>query len=185
LESFYREHDPVLLTVGLLELEYDLPLQVNTLGKIREYLPGAGLVIIGAGSLEADLRRAIGAVPWAEHILLAGDVPHAVTLKATAEAAMLLRTTLYDGDSVSVREALRHRGPDDFGYHVDSYAALGHRRLSIIDLAAGHQPMTNEDGSLWITYNGEIFNHAEIRPELERAGHRYATRSDTETVIHA
>src|SRR5712691_403246 len=81
--------------------------------------------------------------------------------------------------------ALRHRGPDDFGYHVDSYAALGHRRLSIIDLAAGHQPMTNEDGSLWITYNGEIFNHAEIRPDLERAGHRYATRSDTETVIHA
>ena len=81
--------------------------------------------------------------------------------------------------------ALRHRGPDDFGYHVDSYAALGHRRLSIIDLAAGHQPMTNEDGSLWIIYNGEIFNHAEIRPLLERAGHRYATRSDTETIIHA
>jgi glycosyltransferase involved in cell wall biosynthesis len=107
LESFYREHDPVLLTVGLLEPEYDLPLQIDALGKIREHLPGAGLVIIGAGSLEADLRRAIAAVPWAEHILLAGDVPHAVTLKATAEAAMLLRTTLYDGDSVSVREALR------------------------------------------------------------------------------
>jgi asparagine synthase (glutamine-hydrolysing) len=81
--------------------------------------------------------------------------------------------------------ALRHRGPDDFGYRVDHYAALGHRRLSIIDLAAGHQPMTNEDGSLWITYNGEIFNHAEIRPLLERAGHQYTTRSDTETIIHA
>jgi len=107
LESFYREHDPVLLTVGLLEPEYDLLLQIDTLGKIRERLPGAGLVIIGAGSLEADLRRTIAAVPWAEHILLAGDVPHAVTLKAMAEAAMLLRTTLYDGDSVSVREALR------------------------------------------------------------------------------
>ena len=107
LESFYREHDPVLLTVGLLEPEYDLPLQINTLGKIRERLPRAGLVIIGAGSLEADLRRAIAAEPWAQHILLAGDVPHDVTLKATAEAAMLLRTTLYDGDSVSVREALR------------------------------------------------------------------------------
>jgi asparagine synthase (glutamine-hydrolysing) len=81
--------------------------------------------------------------------------------------------------------ALRHRGPDDFGYHVDSYAALGHRRLSIIDLAAGRQPMANEDGTLWIVYNGEIFNHAEIRPQLERAGHRYASRSDTETVLHA
>ena len=97
----------MLLTVGLLEPEYDLPLQIDTLAKIRERWPGAGLVIIGAGSLEADLRRAIAAVPWAEHILLAGDVPHAVTLKAMAEAAMLLRTTLYDGDSVSVREALR------------------------------------------------------------------------------
>jgi glycosyltransferase involved in cell wall biosynthesis len=107
LEAFYHDHDPVLLTVGLLEPEYDLPLQINTLGKVRERLPGAGLVIIGAGSLEADLRRAIAAAPWAEHILLAGDVPHAVTLKATADAAMLLRTTLYDGDSVSVREALR------------------------------------------------------------------------------
>jgi glycosyltransferase involved in cell wall biosynthesis len=107
LKAFYRDHDPVLLTVGLLEPEYDLPLQINTLGKIRERLPGAGLVIIGAGSLEADLRRAVAGVPWAEHILLTGDVPHAVTLKATAEAAMLLRTTLYDGDSVSVREALR------------------------------------------------------------------------------
>jgi glycosyltransferase involved in cell wall biosynthesis len=107
LEAFYCEHDPVLLTVGLLEPEYDLPMQIDALGKIRERLPGAGLVIIGAGSLEADLRRAIAAVPWAEHTLLAGDVPHAVTLKATAEAAMLLRTTLYDGDSVSVREALR------------------------------------------------------------------------------
>jgi glycosyltransferase involved in cell wall biosynthesis len=108
LETFYSEHDPVLLTVGLLEPEYDLPLQIDTLAKIREHLPGAGLVIIGAGgSIEADLRRAIAAVPWADHILLAGDVPHAVTLKAMAEAAMLLRTTLYDGDSVSVREALR------------------------------------------------------------------------------
>jgi len=107
LATFYRAHDPVLITVGLLEPEYDLPLQIETLGKVRERLPGAGLAIIGAGSLEADLRSAIAAVPWAEHILLAGDVPHDVTLKATAEAAVLLRTTLYDGDSVSVREALR------------------------------------------------------------------------------
>jgi glycosyltransferase involved in cell wall biosynthesis len=107
LESFYRDHDPVLLTVGLLEPEYDLRLQIDTLGKVRERLPRAGLVMIGAGSLEAELRRAIAAAPWAESILLAGDVPHAETLQAMAEAGMLLRTTLYDGDSVSVREALR------------------------------------------------------------------------------
>jgi len=80
---------------------------------------------------------------------------------------------------------LEHRGPDAFGHHHDAWAHLGHRRLSIIDLAAGQQPMTNEDRNLWIVYNGEIFNHASIRPELERAGHRYRTACDTETILHA
>jgi len=82
-------------------------------------------------------------------------------------------------------DRIRHRGPDDAGYFVDSHAFLGHRRLSIIDVAGGHQPLGNETGSHQIIYNGEIFNHAGIRPELERAGHRYTTRSDTETVVHA
>ena len=59
------------------------------------------------------------------------------------------------------------------------------RRLSIIDVAGGHQPMANEDGSLWIVFNGEIFNHADLRPALEQAGHRYQTRCDTETILHA
>jgi len=82
-------------------------------------------------------------------------------------------------------EVIRHRGPDDAGAYEDRFAALGHRRLSIIDLAGGHQPMANEDGSLWIVYNGEIFNHADLRGELERAGHRFRTRCDTETILHA
>ncbi len=81
--------------------------------------------------------------------------------------------------------ALRHRGPDESGAHEDGLAWLGHRRLSIIDLATGQQPMSNEDGSLWIAYNGEVFNHADLRPELERAGHLYRTRCDTETILHA
>ena len=80
---------------------------------------------------------------------------------------------------------IAHRGPDGDGYYESERVALGHRRLSIIDLATGSQPMTNEDGSLRITYNGEIFNHADLRPELERAGHRYHSRCDTETVLHA
>ncbi len=79
---------------------------------------------------------------------------------------------------------LEHRGPDGCGYYSDGLSFLGHRRLSIIDVAAGHQPMSNEDGRIWITYNGEIFNHAGLRPVLERAGHRYRTRTDTETVLH-
>ena len=81
---------------------------------------------------------------------------------------------------------LHHRGPDDEGFLIEPpHVYLGHRRLSIVDLKCGRQPMSNEDGSLWIIYNGEIFNHAEIRSALERAGHRYRSRSDTETILHA
>ncbi len=84
-----------------------------------------------------------------------------------------------------MRDILTHRGPDDGGLYIDEQAALGHRRLSIVDLAAGHQPLANEDESIWIAFNGEIYNHAAVRPELEREGHRYRTRSDTETIVHA
>ena len=80
--------------------------------------------------------------------------------------------------------AIRHRGPDGVGYFNDGPAHLGHRRLSIIDVAAGIQPMYNEDRRLAIVYNGEIFNHADLRPALEAAGHCYATRCDTETILH-
>jgi len=80
---------------------------------------------------------------------------------------------------------IAHRGPDGAGFYRDSFAELGHRRLAIIDVAGGQQPISNETGHLWIIYNGEIFNHAEVRPDLERAGHVYRTRSDTETVVHA
>jgi asparagine synthase (glutamine-hydrolysing) len=82
-------------------------------------------------------------------------------------------------------DTIAHRGPDDAGFYCDAYVALGHRRLSIIDVAAGHQPMSNETGTLQIVYNGEIFNHAALRTQLERAGHRYRTRCDTETIVHA
>ncbi len=81
--------------------------------------------------------------------------------------------------------AIQHRGPDDSGIFQDGPVFLGHRRLSIVDLAAGHQPMTSPCGPATIVYNGEIFNHADVRAELEAAGHRYATRSDTETILHA
>lgn len=81
--------------------------------------------------------------------------------------------------------ALRHRGPDAFGIYRDPFAQLGHARLSIVDLTSGDQPLCNEDGRLWIAFNGEIFNHRELRAELEARGHRFATRSDTEVVVHA
>src|SRR5215210_969114 len=86
---------------------------------------------------------------------------------------------------IAMRDVISYRGPDDAGVYVDALAGLGHRRLSIVDVGAGHQPLSNEDGSIWIVFNGEIYNHAEVRPELEAAGHRYKTRSDTETIVHA
>jgi len=83
-------------------------------------------------------------------------------------------------------DSIRYRGPDDSGAYVSESACLGHRRLSIVDLSPlGHQPMCNETGDVWITYNGEVFNHADLRPDLEAAGHRYQSRSDTETIVHA
>ena len=100
-------------------------------------------------------------------------------------------------DLQRMTDAIVHRGPDDQGHYWSTEpgpngfpdnsspgAALGFRRLSIIDLAAGHQPLSNEDGSVWIAFNGEIYNYKELRPELEARGHRFATHSDTETIVH-
>ena len=106
IAAFARVHAPLLLTVGLLEPEYDLPLQLAALPAIREPFPGAGLAIVGSGSLHDELRRRIEQSNVASHVLLCGDVSHDVTLRMIAQADALLRTTLYDGDSVAVREAL-------------------------------------------------------------------------------
>lgn len=81
--------------------------------------------------------------------------------------------------------AIKHRGPDEFGAYFDNRCALGQARLSIIDLSGGSQPLCNEDGSVWVTFNGEIFNYVELRPELETRGHRFRTHSDTEVIVHA
>ena len=82
-------------------------------------------------------------------------------------------------------EAIKHRGPDDEGYFIDKEVGLGHRRLSIIDLKTGHQPIHNEDESIWIVCNGEIYNFNELRENLEKNGHNFFTRSDTEVIVHA
>ena len=89
----------------------------------------------------------------------------------------------------------RHRGPDDEGFHSSDVrltaqnreipgVALGHRRLSIIDLDCGHQPLANEDESVWVIFNGEIYNFRELRHRLEGSGHRFRTASDTEVIVH-
>jgi asparagine synthase (glutamine-hydrolysing) len=81
--------------------------------------------------------------------------------------------------------ALAHRGPDGYGTYVDERSGLAHTRLAILDRAGGDQPLGNEDGTVWITFNGEIFNYLELRAELEARGHRFRTRSDTEVIVHA
>jgi asparagine synthase (glutamine-hydrolysing) len=82
-------------------------------------------------------------------------------------------------------DVLAHRGPDDEGYYIKDQVALGQRRLAILDLVGSRQPMSNEDGTVWTTFNGEIYNFRELRGRLEGLGHRFATRGDTETIVHA
>jgi asparagine synthase (glutamine-hydrolysing) len=80
--------------------------------------------------------------------------------------------------------AIGHRGPDDRGAHLDEHIGLGHARLSIIDLSTGQQPMCNEDGTVWVTFNGEIFNYVELHADLVKRGHQFKTTSDTEVIVH-
>lgn len=97
------------------------------------------------------------------------------TRERPADAAVLKRMC----------DQLAHRGPDAEGFHVRGPVGLGHRRLSIIDLAGGAQPLANEDGTVWVTFNGEVYNFGDLRGPLEARGHRFATHSDTEVVVHA
>ena len=85
----------------------------------------------------------------------------------------------------SMCETMRHRGPDNTDYFIDRDVGLGIDRLGIIDLATGNQPIHNEDYTIWVVFNGEIYNYKELTSELEQLGHRFYTSSDTETIVHA
>src|SRR5271169_3345201 len=90
-----------------------------------------------------------------------------------------------DPDVVArMNQQIAHRGPDDDGFFVEENVALAMRRLSIVDVQTGHQPLANETGDVWIVFNGEIYNHQQLRAELEAKGHHYHSRSDTETIVH-
>jgi asparagine synthase (glutamine-hydrolysing) len=82
-------------------------------------------------------------------------------------------------------QVIAHRGPDDDGFYTDEHAGLGMRRLSIIDLVTGHQPVSNEDGTIWLVFNGEIYNYLTLHADLEEKGHSFTTKSDTEVIVHA
>src|SRR5690348_3875223 len=86
---------------------------------------------------------------------------------------------------IGMRDSLRHRGPDDAGVFLDGNIGLGHRRLSIVDLSpAGHQPMCNEDGTVWLVFNGEIYNYVELAVGLRSRGHAFRSDSDSEVILH-
>lgn len=100
-------------------------------------------------------------------------------------AGYLLRHRLAREETVRAMCAqIRHRGPDDEGVYIDGGCGIGMRRLSIVDLSTGHQPVSNEDGSVWVVFNGEIYNYKELRADLIGRGHRFRTNSDTETIVH-
>src|SRR6516225_3596892 len=92
---------------------------------------------------------------------------------------------LADADDIHrMCQTIVHRGPDDEGIYASGPAALGMRRLSIIDLSSGHQPIHNEDRTVWVVFNGEIYNFPELRLQLEARGHRFYTNTDTEMIVH-
>src|SRR5271166_5501351 len=95
--------------------------------------------------------------------------------KDAAVSPLLIRAML---------ETIRHRGPDDEGVYTSSHIGLGHRRLSIIGLSTGHQPLCNEDGTVWTSFNGEIYNYQDLRRDLISKGHVFTTATDTEVIVH-
>lgn len=94
------------------------------------------------------------------------------------------REPVREGELRQMLAMIRHRGPDEFGIYGEESVGIGNARLSIVDLSGGQQPISNEDGTMWIVFNGEIFNYVELRPELEARGHRFSTSSDTEVLLH-
>jgi asparagine synthase (glutamine-hydrolysing) len=91
---------------------------------------------------------------------------------------------VYPDELKKMADSIYHRGPDDEGFYIDKNVGLGFRRLSIIDLKSGHQPLSNEDGSVWIVFNGEIYNYKELQEDLLKQGHVFRTNCDTETIVH-
>ena len=155
-QVFLAKHENVLLTVGLLESHYDLLMQIDVLGRVLHTAPNTGLIIIGSGSMEAELVRVIASQPYAEHILLAGDTDREVVLHLIHKSDVLLRTTIFDGDAISIREALYLGTPiiaTDTGMRPEGVHLIpkeNHQALEQaikLELATGKKGViSNEDG---------------------------------------
>jgi glycosyltransferase involved in cell wall biosynthesis len=138
ISEFVVSHHPLLISVGLLEPEYDFPLQMQVLGGIRQRHPESGLLIVGSGSLDESLRKNASSFPYANHILFSGDLEHSLTLAAIARSDVMLRTTWYDGDAMSVREALELGVPviaSDNGMRPPGVKLIPRRNLQALERA--------------------------------------------------
>ncbi len=139
VSEFLATHNPVLISVGGLEPEYDVSLQMKALGIIRTRHPNAGLLVAGSGSLDEVVRKECSVLPYAEHILLHGDLAHGATLQAMQSSDIMLRTTWYDGDAISVREALHFGVPviaSDNGMRPEGTHLIPARDLDALVTAA-------------------------------------------------
>jgi glycosyltransferase involved in cell wall biosynthesis len=142
IEAFFLSHDTVLLSMGWLEPEYDFALQIEALGLVRREYPRAGLIILGEGRLRPELTAQKAATEWAEDVLMPGDAAHEVSLAALARCDIFLRTTYYDGDSISVREALHFGTPviaSDNGMRPEGVTLIPKQDLSALTRAICHQ----------------------------------------------
>lgn len=148
LRDFAARHTPFLFSASLLEEEYGLPLQIEALGEILKEFPQAGLMLAGSGSFENRLREIVKAKPYADHILLAGDLDHNIVLNLTNDCDIMLRTTRYDGDAISVREALfletpviaTDNGMRPDGVHLVPVGDVNALATSIKDIAGREKP---------------------------------------------
>jgi asparagine synthase (glutamine-hydrolysing) len=153
---------------------------MNPTAEVRALARQPGVIVTGRVE---DVR------PWIAHAALAVAplrIARGVQNKVLEAMAMTkaVVVTPAAAKGLSGRAGL-HRGPDEGSLHIEPGLGFGHRRLSIIDIATGQQPLANEDDTVWVVFNGEIYNFQELVPELEAAGHRFKTRSDTEVIVHA
>jgi glycosyltransferase involved in cell wall biosynthesis len=142
ISSFLCGHSPLLLAVCGLRPEYDLPLQINVMERVLRKHPRAGLLILGAGEIEDELRALIASKPWQKSILLYGDLPRGATMNIMARSDLLLRTTWYDGDAISVREALHFSLPviaSDNGMRPPGVALFPARDIDALEKAIDRQ----------------------------------------------
>lgn len=185
-QEFWKSHENVLITVGLLETDYDLPQQINVLERVLQKYPQTGLVIIGSGSLHQDLRNLIDAKSYAEHILLAGDTDRDVVLHLIEKADLMLRTTIFDGDAISIREALFLGTPviaTDNGMRPEGLRLIPVQNINAlekaIELEFGKTEKllpSNEDGSKNIrevvgVYEKLLFSHRVISEKKTKLRH--------------